>query len=63
LSGSFQGSSVGLFPWLNQSRIMNWSQAAASTLSVVAGAKVWRVISSRLTRRGFGSRIEGSGSG
>ena len=33
---------------------MNWSQAPASRLRIVAGLKVSRVISSRLMTRGFG---------
>ena len=39
----------------NQSCTMNWIQAAAMTLRIVAGWKVVRVRSSRLTRRGLGS--------
>ena len=42
---------------------MNWSQAPASRLSVVAGLNSSRVISVWLTMRGFGERISGIGSG
>jgi hypothetical protein len=42
---------------------MNWSHAAASTLSDVAGMNRSRVSSSRLIVRGFGSRIVCAGSG
>ena len=42
---------------------MNCSQAAASRLRVVAGMKVSRVMSSRLTVRGFGVKSERSSSG
>src|SRR5215217_520340 len=36
-ASSFQRLSLSPFPWLNQSRTINCSQAAASRLSVVAG--------------------------
>ena len=41
-------------PWLNQSRVMNWIHAAASMFRLVAGTKLSRVSSSRLTTRGLG---------
>src|SRR3954469_19547399 len=50
-------------PWLNQSRVMNWIQAAASEFSDVAGSKRSRVSSSRLMTRGLGAMMRGSGSG
>src|SRR5579862_8730564 len=62
-NGSCQGLSFWLLPWLNQPRIMNCSQAAASRLRVVAGTNVWRDRSSRLTVLGLGLRMAGSGSG
>ena len=40
----------------NQSWTMNWIHAAAITLRIVAGWKVVRVSSSRLTCRGLGVR-------
>ena len=43
-------------PWLIQSLTMNWIQVAASRFSEVAGRKVFRVISRRLTSRGLGVR-------
>ncbi len=49
----------GSLLWLNQSRIWNCSQAAASTLSVEAGLNVVRRSSSLLTVRGFGSNRAG----
>ena len=52
--GSCQGLSFVLLPWENQSRIWNWSQAAARRLRVVAGVKVLRVRSSVETTRGLG---------
>lgn len=61
-SGISMGFSVGLFPWLNQSRIMNWSQLAASALHDVAALNSLRVITARLTSRGLGlSRLAVSG--
>src|SRR3954453_136171 len=48
------GLSVGLLPWLNQSRIMNWSQLAARAFTAVAGTNSFRVITARLTSRGLG---------
>ena len=46
----------------NQSWTMNWIHAAAITLRIVAGWKVVRVRSSRLTCRGLGvSRLAVSG--
>jgi hypothetical protein len=60
-SGICQGLSVGLRPWLNQSRIIHWSQAATSALTEVAGTSSWRVSRARLTSRGLGSRGLGSG--
>jgi hypothetical protein len=42
------------FLCMNQSWTWNWIQAAATTLRIVAGWKVLRVSSSRLTTRGFG---------
>ena len=51
-----QGRSVGLRPWLNQSLIMNCSQAAMIALPASAATRPWsRVSSRRLTVRGFGS--------
>src|SRR3990172_411853 len=47
------------FLWLNQSWTWNWIQAAARRFRDVAGTKEWRVMSSRLTVRGFGSRRRG----
>ena len=41
---------------MNQSWTMNWIQAAAITLRIVAGWNVVRVSSSRLTWRGLGFR-------
>ena len=61
-SGTCHGES-GAWPWLNQSCTSNWSHAPASRFSVVAGMNSLRVSSSRLTTRGFGSRIAGSASG
>ena len=52
---SSRGSSCSFSPWLNQSCTSNWIHAAASRLSVVAGMNSFRVSSSRLTVRGFGS--------
>lgn len=52
-------------PWLNQSRVSNCSQAAAITLSVVAGIICGpRASSVRLTTRGLGvmTRLPSSGS-
>lgn len=40
--------------WLTQSCTWNWIQAAARTLSEVAGTKLSRYRSSRLTVTGFG---------
>ena len=62
-SGSSNGFSGTLLPWLSQSCTSNWSHAAASTLTIVAGLNSSRVRSFRLTRRGFGSSSCGSGSG
>jgi hypothetical protein len=52
--GTSQGLSLGLLPWLSQSRSMNCIHEAASRLSDSAGMKVLRVKSSRLTVRGLG---------
>ena len=54
-SGTLQGFSASLLPWLNQSCTSNWIHAAASRFSVVAGWNSLRVSSSLLTSRGFGS--------
>ncbi len=62
-SGISIGLSVGLLPWLNQSRIMNWSQLATSALAPVAGWSLVLVMSVRLTSRGLGVRRAGSASG
>lgn len=62
-SGTSQGLSCGLGPWLNQSRIMNCSHDAARALAAVAGLNSSRVIRARLTRRGLGSNISNAGSG
>ena len=62
-SGIWMGLSVGLLPWLNQSRIMNCSQLATRALAPVAGWNLVLVISVRLTSRGFGVRSAGSASG
>ena len=56
-SGRIHGLSLGLVPCRNQSWIMNCSQAAISALPAVAGMISSRVISRRLTSRGFGSSI------
>lgn len=53
-SGTIPGLSVGLVPWLNQSRIMNCNQAVTSEFTVVAGMSSVRVSSWRLTSRGLG---------
>ena len=52
------GSSVGLFPWLNQSRIMNCSHGATSAFTDVASIRCSRVISARLTSRGLGESFD-----
>ena len=52
-----QGLSVGLFPWLNQSRIMNCSHAATRALTDVASMRLSRVIRARLTSRGLGRSL------
>ena len=62
-SGIVHGASDSFLPWLNQSWTSNWIQAPASRFSVVAGMNSFRVISSRLTVRGFGSRSLSGGSG
>ena len=54
-SGTFHGFSASFLPWLNQSCTSNWIHAPARRLSVVAGMNSFRVSSSRLTVRGFGS--------
>ena len=56
-SATSQGLSCGLFPWLNQSRIMNCSQAATSALTDVASMSSVRVIRARLTSRGLGRSL------
>ena len=48
-------SSASPRPWKNQLWFSNWIHAAASALSVSAGLKVSRVMSSSETSRGFGS--------
>lgn len=63
VTGISQGLSLGPVPWLNQSRIMNCSHAATSALTEVAGMSSVRVNSARLTSRGLGCIIRGSGSG
>jgi len=55
-SGISTSREVSPSPWLNQSRIMNCSHAAASVLMLSAGRNVVRVNSRRLTTRGLGSR-------
>ena len=55
-SGTCQGSSDSLRPWLSQSWTSNWSQAAASRFRLVAGLKVSRVSSSLLMVLGLGVR-------
>jgi hypothetical protein len=47
-------------PWLIQSCTMNCNQAATRRLMIVAGWKVSRVSSSRLTTRGLGFSREAS---
>ncbi len=49
-----QGFSLGLEPWLNQSWIMNWSQAAISEFPPGTSDSSLRVISFRLTSRAVG---------
>ena len=48
------GFSVGLLPWLNQSRIWNWSQLAARALQAVAAMSSSRTMTVRLISRGLG---------
>jgi hypothetical protein len=54
-SGMSTSRDVSPSPWVNQSWIMNCSQAAARVLTLVAGRKGDRVSSRRLTSRGLGS--------
>src|SRR5918992_966716 len=61
--GISMGLSVGLFPWLNQSRIMNCSQLAARALAASASISFVRVITLRLISRGPGVTMVGGGSG
>ena len=62
-SATTTDSSGELSPWLNQSWFWNWIQAAASTLSVVAGLKLSRTSSLVLTVRGLGVMSLGGSSG
>ena len=57
------GFSLGLLPWLNQSRIWNWSQLAARALQDVAGISSSLVMTARLISRGLGVRRSGPPSG